>query len=417
MHFQALSDLVGSIYDTVVDASACPRMLNGLAELLGATGGAQVGAYNSKADTATMLAPRVDPRELPIFSKYWTSVWRQCDQNPIGAVIFPEMPISLQDRRRPEIFNGWPKPRRPEAMMGTTLLTEGPIATVVSVSRPGSEGEFDATEIRLFAALIPHLQRAVQLRLRLAALDGPPTSSAEMLNRLPHAVLLVDARARVIFANQAATKILSASDGLSLDRDGLTGATAEDTRRLRQSIADCAQPIKELGGAGGRLRLSRPGRGPLTMLVIPHRTRVTWIDVLRPTAILFITEVEQAAAGPQRTARPGFWADPGRILVRGRDIERRWAAGRRQPAWRLVDNGTHTPRPCVRQDRHAAPGRAGSPDPARPTGDRGRLAAALPAAPLLPWLQMAATLHRVRTGPGACVTIARSSPGIRGAPP
>ena len=31
------------------------------------------------------------------------------------------------------------------------------------------------------------------------------------------------------------------------------------------------------------------------MLVIPHRTRVTWIDVLRPTAILFITETEQAA--------------------------------------------------------------------------------------------------------------------------
>ena len=295
MHFQALSHLVGSIYDTVVDASACPRMLNGLAELLGATGGVQVVAYNSKADTATMLAPRVDPKELPIFTKYWTSVWRQCDQNPIGAVIFPEMPISLRDRRRPEISNGWPKPRRPEAMMGTTLLTEGPIATVVSVSRPGSEGEFDATEIRLFAALIPHLQRAVQLRSRLAALDGPPTSSAEMLNRLPHAVLLVDARARVIFANQAGTKILSASDGLSLDRDGLTGATAEDTRRLRQSIADCAQPINELGGAGGRLRLSRPGRGPLTMLVIPHRTRVTWIDVLRPTAMLFITEAEQAA--------------------------------------------------------------------------------------------------------------------------
>jgi DNA-binding CsgD family transcriptional regulator len=180
--------------------------------------------------------------------------------------------------------------------MGATLLTEGPVATVVSVSRPGSEGEFGATEIRLFGALIPHLQRAVQLRLRLAALDGPPTSSAEMLNRLPYAVLLVDARAGVIFANQAATKILSASDGLSLDRDGLKAETAEDTRRLRQSIADCAEPASELGGAGGRLRLSRRSRGPLTMLVIPHRTRVTWIDVLRPTAILFIADPEQAAA-------------------------------------------------------------------------------------------------------------------------
>ena len=32
------------------------------------------------------------------------------------------------------------------------------------------------------------------------------------------------------------------------------------------------------------------------MLVIPHRTRVTWVDVLRPTAILFITDPEHAAA-------------------------------------------------------------------------------------------------------------------------
>ena len=31
------------------------------------------------------------------------------------------------------------------------------------------------------------------------------------------------------------------------------------------------------------------------MLVIPHRTQLTWIDILRPTAILFITEAEQAA--------------------------------------------------------------------------------------------------------------------------
>lgn len=295
MHFQALSELVGSIYETVVDPSACPNMLNGLADLLGATGGAQVGAYNCKARTATMLAPRVDPKELPSFSQYWADVWRQCDKHPIGAVFVPEMRISHRDRRHTSMSNGSLQPQIQESIMGTTLLTEGSVSTVVSVSRPYSEGEFDATEIRLFAALIPHLQRAVQLRLRLAALDGPPTSSAEMLNRLPHAVLLVDAWARVIFANQAATKILSAGDGLFLDRDGLKAEMAEDTRRLRQTIADCAERTSELGGAGGRLRLSRRDQGPLTMLVIPHRTQVTWIDVLRPAAILFIADAEQTA--------------------------------------------------------------------------------------------------------------------------
>ena len=294
MRFRALSELIGSIYDTVVDPSACPTMLNGLADLLGATGGAQVGAYNAKTHSATMLAPRVDPKELPSFSQYWANIWRQCDKHPIGDIIVPQMLISHQDRRGTEIFSGSAK-QGPERMMGATLLTEDSVSTVVSVSRPYSEGEFDPAQTQLFAALIPHLQRAVQLRIRLAALNGPPTSSAEMLNRLPHAVLLVDAGARVIFANQAAARMLGAGNGLSLDRDGLKAETTEDTRRLRRTIADCAEPANELGGAGGRLRLSRRDRGPLTMLVIPHRTQVTWIDILRPTAILFITEAEQAA--------------------------------------------------------------------------------------------------------------------------
>ena len=295
MRFRALSELIGSIYETVVDPSACPTMLNGLADLLGATGGAQVGAFNSKAHSATMLAPRVGPKELPRFSQYWANVWRQCDQHPIGAVIVPEMGVSHPDRCRADIFSGSEKPQGPERMMGATLLTEGSVSTVVSVSRPYSEGEFDAAQTRMFAAVIPHLQRAVQLGLRLTALDGPLTSSAEMLNRLPHAVLLVNARAEVIYANQAAARMLGAGDGLSLGRDGLKAETTEDTRRLRQTIADCAESASELGGAGGRLQLSRRDRGPLTMLVIPHRTQVTWIDILRPAAILFITEAEQAA--------------------------------------------------------------------------------------------------------------------------
>jgi DNA-binding CsgD family transcriptional regulator len=295
MRFRALSELIGSIYETVVDPSACPTMLNDLADLLGATGGAQVGAYNSKAHSAKMLAPRVDPKELPSFSQYWANVWRQCDKHPIGDVIVPDMRISHPDRCGIEIFSGSSKPQGPARMMGATLLTEGFVSTVVSVSRPYSEGEFDAAQTRLFAALIPHLQRAVQLGLRLAALDGRPTSSAEMLNRLPHAVLLVDAGAEVIFANQVAARLLGAGNGLSLGRDGLRAETTEDTRRLRQTIADCAEPASELGGAGGRLQLSRRDRRPLTMLVIPHRTQVTWIDILRPTAILFITEAEQAA--------------------------------------------------------------------------------------------------------------------------
>ncbi len=271
-------------------------MLKRLADLLDATGGAQVATYNSKTHQATILAPHVAPEELHSFVTDWSAVWRHCDKYPIGAVIVPEMLISERDQNGTEGYKALSGPPRRERMIGTTLLTEGSTSTVVSLSRPYSEGEFDAPQIRLFAALIPHFQRALQLRLRLAALDGPPTNSVEMLDRLPHAVLLVNSRAGIIFANQLAATVLRAGDGLSLTPDGLKGETIDDTRLLRQTIANCTERATELGGAGGRLRLSRRGRAPLAMLVIPHRTQVTWLDVLRPTAILFITDPEHAAA-------------------------------------------------------------------------------------------------------------------------
>jgi DNA-binding CsgD family transcriptional regulator len=222
----------------------------------------------------------------------------------------PETFMSREEHCRTDIFNEWYKPQGVEAMMRTNLLIEGPVSTVITVGRPYSRGDFGPTEIRLFAALIPHLQRAAQLQLRLAGVDGPPTGSAELLNRLRQGMLLVDACARVIFANRAAEGILRAGSGLFLGRDGLRAEASGETRLLRRIIADCAEPRAELGGAGGRLRLSRKDRAPLTVLVIPHHARIAWIDVARPRAILFITDPEEVALVRRENLRQDFGLTP-----------------------------------------------------------------------------------------------------------
>jgi len=171
---------------------------------------------------------------------------------------------------------------------------------------PLRKGNFDATETRLFAALIPRLQRAVQLQLRLAGLDGLPPGSAEILNRLLHGVVLVDGEARVIFANQAAESILRAGRGLSVRHDGLRAEIPGETRRLRRLIAQCAASGSSLGGTEGRLRLSCEHRMPLTVFVAPHYSRFGWIDVVRPRAILFITDPEATVAARRQWLREDF---------------------------------------------------------------------------------------------------------------
>jgi DNA-binding CsgD family transcriptional regulator len=194
-------------------------------------------------------------------------------------------------------------------------LVEGPLSTVIAAYRPYAEGDFDATETGLFAALIPHLQRAVQLQLRLAGLHGVPEGSAEILNRLLQGVVLVDGEARVIFANRAAESMLRAGRGLFLGRDGLRAELPAENRRLRHIIAGCAAPRPGLGGAGGRLRLSREHGVPLTVVIAPHHARFSWIDMVRPSAILFITDPEATVDVHRQWLREDFGLTPAEAAV------------------------------------------------------------------------------------------------------
>ena len=312
MRSDELSDLIGLVYDTALALDAWPVVLNRLADLFRATG-AVIGSHNSTTSATAVIAPRTDPEYLRSFVEYWAkrdNFFKLGGQYPVGAVMMPETFMSREEYVRTDFFNEWRKPQGVEATVATNLLVERPMCTAFAVYRPYAKGDFDTTEIRLFATLIPHLQRAVQLQLRLASLGGQPDGSVEILNRLLRGVLLVDAKARVLFANRAAERILRARAGLFLEPDGVRAEIPDETLRLRRMIANCAEPRDVLGGAGGRLRLSRGARVPLTVLVVPHRSRLAWIDVARPRAILFITDPEKAVPLGCRSLRDDFGLTP-----------------------------------------------------------------------------------------------------------
>jgi DNA-binding CsgD family transcriptional regulator len=297
MNIEDVSQLIGLIYDAALNPEAWAVMLNRLADALSARCSA-IGSHDSSTNATAMTAPRADPEYLRNFIEYWARrafIWNGGEKLPVGTVIVRDMIISRDEFCRTDYYNEWCKPQGVEATIATNLLVDGPLSMMIAASRPYAVGEFDTTETRLFAELVPHLRRSVELQMRLAGLNGPWEGSAETLNSLLQGVILVDGEARVIFANRAAEHMPRAGRGLALERDGLRAEIPSETRRLRHTIADCATPYPGLDGAGGHLRLSREHGVSLTVLVAPHRSRFSWIDVVRPRAILLITDPETTA--------------------------------------------------------------------------------------------------------------------------
>ena len=69
----------------------------------------------------------------------------------------------------------------------------------------------------LLQRLIPHLQRAVQMTLKMANLDALRSAGFEALDCLSEGVVLADSTARVVFANRVAEAMLARAEGIGVE--------------------------------------------------------------------------------------------------------------------------------------------------------------------------------------------------------
>jgi DNA-binding CsgD family transcriptional regulator/PAS domain-containing protein len=132
---------------------------------------------------------------------------------------------------------------------------------------------FGIEERRILQMVLPHLQRAVELRARLGQEFRAGWATRAALDAFPISVAIVDAGLRIHFANQAARKDLAAADfGLRALRSGphagsgvyLAAAAKDDAAALRRLVASAVS-----GGSGGSTRVLNRDMSSCAVLVSP----------------------------------------------------------------------------------------------------------------------------------------------------
>lgn len=171
-----------------------------------------------------------------------------------SAVMLSEELVETRGYHRSEFFQEFARPNGQEHMLlGAVGDRDG---TILGFFR--DRMSFSTDEKAKLERLLPHMQRALQLRRRLHEVELTARVGYSAFEALPGSAIVVDAELSILFANSAAARSLSGrglpigiaaaspnSIGTRLVIDGRDNAA-----RLRALVLDAAS-----GGSGGAMRI------------------------------------------------------------------------------------------------------------------------------------------------------------------
>jgi DNA-binding CsgD family transcriptional regulator len=203
------------------------------------------------------------------------------------------MVMPRRELRRTEFFNDFLVPQQMESMLNTVVLVEEGRQTVVTVRR---NREFGADHVKLYKLLAPHLQRAMQINIKLAKAELNHIWSVAALNHLEDGILFVDMNAKVRFANSAAEMFFLSRD-IRMHKGRLSANSAAETESLHAVIAKCSERGIPLQSDFVWLR-RQAGRSPLCLLIAPLPVEgasllMSSLMSEQPMAVIFVKDPDK----------------------------------------------------------------------------------------------------------------------------
>jgi DNA-binding CsgD family transcriptional regulator len=316
---QALSKLIGSIYDCALDPGHWDQTLGDLRDAFRAQT-AQLALMDvrrgriliSKDVGMEPLLLEMQARHAPEINARLRGIYAQLsldEPHVASRHLSPrdwETSPFFQDARREGIVD----------IMSSILIWEPGYFSGFGTGRLERQGIITEREIELGRLLLPHLRRAVTISKVLDAQTIERARMAEALNALKCGVVLTDASGAILYANRAAKRLFRRGWAIEDARGMLAAKLPAAAKELRTAIRLAAQDEAGLGKTGLAIRLSEDDEAPVFAHVLPLtggelRTR------LEPEAVaaIFIgTAQDEAEAAEAMAAAFGLTPAEARLL-------------------------------------------------------------------------------------------------------
>jgi DNA-binding CsgD family transcriptional regulator len=211
--------------------------------------------------------------------------------------------------------------------VGALLFLEADCAGFFGAAKPACDGRFTDAETDTLSVLLPHLDRAIGIHMRLGAAEGRSVWVEAALDRLDKLVMVVDCELNILYSNRKAQNVLAAGADLWADRNRLRVRDAKATGALLRLITRATT-----GGAmprvGGAMLLQRAAnRCPLSVSVVPlQEAGPRGLPWDKPSAIVFVTDPEGSDAAGEELVRTLYALTPteasvSHLVAKGRGVK------------------------------------------------------------------------------------------------
>jgi DNA-binding CsgD family transcriptional regulator len=179
--------------------------------------------------------------------------------------------LTVEDLSDNAFYAEWMEPQGIRAHLGLSHCfaaeNHEPMAMVVILERDGSRS-LGRAERELCDVLAPHLACAYRLYRRIGGELHERMALAEVMDRLPIGLVLLDRALRPVVTNRTADRIFALDDGFSLGPDGLQAANPRDDTVLQGILTELSEGKRSAADGESMMAVSRPsGKRAFPLLI------------------------------------------------------------------------------------------------------------------------------------------------------
>jgi DNA-binding CsgD family transcriptional regulator/PAS domain-containing protein len=283
------NDLIEALYDAALGYRTWAEVGQNLMEQAGGQT-LMLSTHHSRTRSVNVLGWLGMRREaLPEYAAFAPhDLWHTgyVEQRRFGRAMIGSDVVEERALTGSLIYNDYLRPKvGVHHLVGAVLPMDGGYQAVLGIHRPRDAKNFSPADAKQLTRLLPHVQRALEVRRRLQQADQTSSSVHSILDHLSVGVIMLGANGRLLHVNTAADSILRRADGLARTPGGLRAAHKEDEVHLQALIAGLRQ-----GAAGGHLRLRRPSGLPAYVVMLsPVGPMIVGGEQGLPATLVFVS--------------------------------------------------------------------------------------------------------------------------------